>query len=332
MKKRSINVIKLGVFVLTGLALVILMLYLLGKNSSIFSKRFELSAHFRDINGLLVGNNVRFSGIDVGIVRRIEIMNDTVIAVTMNLDKEMKRYIRTNSVASLGTDGLIGNRVVNITPVGGAAPFVQGGELLPSHEEVNTQAMLQTLYRTNENIAGIAEEIRSTVHSIQTSQLLVSLLNDETLSANLRISLQNLQKTTENANILSKDAIETLQLASKGKGTLATLLTDTTLMIEVNKAVQQIKTLETTAGKLVKDVNVMVNSVEKDINQGDGSVNMLLRDSLTAARLRATIDNAEKGTAAFAQDMEALKSNFLFRRYFKNQEKKAAKAAKPKHD
>lgn len=332
MKKRSVNVVKLGAFVLTGLALVILMLYLLGKNSSIFSKRFELSAHFRDINGLLVGNNVRFSGIDVGIVRRIEIMNDTVIAVTLNLDKDMKRYIRANSVASLGTDGLIGNRVVNIAPMGGDAPFVQGGELLPSREEVNTQAMLQTLYRTNDNIAGIADEIRSTVHSIKTSQLLVTLLNDETLSANLRLSLQNLQKTTENANILSKDAIETLQLASKGKGTLATLLTDTTLMIEVNKAVQQIKALETTADKLVKDVNVVVNSVEKDINQGDGAVNTLLRDSLTAARLRATIENAEKGTAAFAQDMEALKSNFLFRRYFKNQEKKAAKASASKHD
>ena len=328
MKKKSVNVIKLGAFVLSGLALVILMLYLLGKNSSIFSKRFEVFAHFKDINGLLVGNNVRFSGINVGIVHQIEILNDTVIAVTLNLDKNMKHFVRANAVASLGTDGLIGNRVINITPVGGNAPFVKGGELLPSREEVNTQAMLQTLYRTNENIAGISEEIRATVFMIRSSSELSSILNDKTLSANLHTSLMHLNETTQNAALLTENAIGTLQLASKGKGTLANLLTDTTLMVEVNKAVQQIKTLETTADHLVKNMNVVVESVGKDINQGDGAVNTLLRDSLTAARLRATIDNAEKGTAAFAQDMEALKSNFLFRRYFKKQEKKAAKTVK----
>jgi phospholipid/cholesterol/gamma-HCH transport system substrate-binding protein len=67
----------------------------------------------------------------------------------------------------------------------------------------------------------------------------------------------------------------------------------------------------------------MANALEKDIQQGNGTVNTLLRDSLMAENLRSTIENAEKGTAAFAANMEALKSNILFRRYFKKQEKKA---------
>lgn len=326
MKKKSINAIKLGAFVLAGLTLLIFSLYLVGKNKSLFGTRFELKAHFKDVNGLLVGNNVRFSGIDVGSVLDIMILNDTVIEVTMNLNKDIKGFIRNNSVASIGTDGLIGNRVVNIEPMGGDKPFVKGGERLPSREEINTDQMLQTLNRTNQTVSKIAEEVLATVQLVNQSSELTNLLNDKSLSLNLRRSLENLYKTTQKSSILMDNALSTFKLASEGNGAIATLLTDTTLSIEIRQVVSQLKALENSADRLVKDLNGVVESVEKDINQGDGSVNALMRDSVMANRLRAIIENAEKGTAAFAEDMEALKSNFLFRRYFKKLEKEAAKA------
>ena len=328
MKKKPINAIKLGIFVLTGLTLLIFALYLLGKNKTLFGSRFELKAHFRDVNGLLVGNNVRFSGIDVGSVLDIMILNDTVIEVTMNLNKNMSGFIRNNSLASIGTDGLIGNRVINITPMSGGKPFVKDGEMLPSRAEVSTEQMLQTLNRTNQTVSKIAEEVLATVKLVNSSSELASLLNDKSLSSNLRQSLQNLNETTRRSSILMNNALSTFKLASEGNGTIATLLTDTTLSMEIRQVVSQINTLESSADRLVKDLNVVITSVEKDINQGSGAVNALMRDSIMADRLRATIENAEKGTAAFAQDMEALKSNFLFRRYFKKQEKKAAKGGK----
>jgi len=328
MKKKSINAVKLGAFVLAGLTLLIFSLYLVGKNKSIFGTRFELKAHFKDVNGLLVGNNVRFSGIDAGSVVDITILNDTVIEVTMNLNKDIKGFIRNNSVASIGTDGLIGNRVVNIEPKGGDRPFVKGGERLPSREEVNTDQMLQTLNHTNQTVSKIAEEVLATVQLINQSSELTTLLNDKSLSLNLRRSLENLHKTTQNASILMDNALNTFKLASEGNGTIATLLTDTTLSTELRQVVSQLKTLENSADRLVKDLNGVIESVEKDLNQGSGSVNALMRDSVMADRLRAIIENAEKGTAAFAEDMEALKSNFLFRGYFKKLEKKAAKEKK----
>jgi|688.fasta_scaffold455658_1 phospholipid/cholesterol/gamma-HCH transport system substrate-binding protein len=323
MKKNKINAVKLGVFVLIGLVILVFALYTLGKNKTIFGSSLQLKTHFKDVNGLLLGNNVRFSGIDVGSVHNIKILNDTTVEVTLTLDKKMRQYIKTNSLVSLGTDGLIGNRVLNISTATGNAPFVQGGELLPSKEEVNTEKMLQTLYGTNEKVSKIAEGLLETIQLINTSSELSSLLNDKSLSHNLRSALSHLHETSENASLLVKESIATLRQATEGKGTLAVLLNDTTLSTELKQAVTQIQALENSTQRLVTDVNHMANALEKDIQQGNGTVNTLLRDSLMAENLRSTIENAEKGTAAFAANMEALKSNILFRRYFKKQEKKA---------
>ncbi len=328
MKKHTTNSIKLGLFVLAGLLLLIMALYALGKNKNIFGTQFTLRTHFRDVNGLLVGNNVRLSGITAGSVKGVTILNDTTIEVTMNVDKKMRKFIRTNAIASLGTDGLIGSRVVNISPASGNAPFVQGGELLPSREEINTQRMLQTLSKTNESIAIITEELQTTVRNINNSTQLARLLNDPSLTDNLKASLIHLNKATQGASLLMNNANQTLRLASEGNGTLATLLTDTTLSVELLQAVRQLQNVETSAQNLAKNLDAMVATVDRDYQTGPGPVNALMRDSLMTARLQGTLENVEKGTAAFEENMEALKHNFLFRGYFKKLEKQEKKAAK----
>ncbi|MCW5925121.1 MAG: MCE family protein [Saprospiraceae bacterium] len=327
MQKHTANSVKLGVFVLTGIFLLVLTLYILGKNKGMFGASFDLKTHFRAVNGLVKGNNVRFSGIDIGSVKNIVFVNDTVIEVTMSIERKMKSIIRSNAVASLGTDGLIGNRVVNIAPARGEAPLIKEGDLLPSKDEINTDEMLQTLRRTNDNVAVIAEELRSTIHRINTSAQLTELLEDRTMSANLKASFAHLHEATEKASALMTDASATLTLASQGKGTLATILTDTTLSQEIRQVVQKIKQVEESADRLANDLNQVVVSVDKDYNTGQGTVNALMKDSLMAAQLRQTIDNVEKGTEAFSQNMEALKHNFLFKRYFKKIEKEEKKKA-----
>jgi phospholipid/cholesterol/gamma-HCH transport system substrate-binding protein len=217
---------------------------------------------------------------------------------------------------------LIGNRVINISPGLGVAPFAEAGDLIPSKEEINTDAMLQTLHKTNENIAVISDELRVTIHSISTSNQLAQLLNDESLTANLKSSLIHLHETTQKASAFMSEATTTLSLASKGKGTLATLLTDTTLARQLEQAVQKIKTVEDGAERLTTDLNQLVSSFDRDLNQGNGTVNALLKDTLMATRLRNTLDHVEQGTAAFNQNMEALKHNYFLRKYFKKMEEK----------
>ncbi|MBK9271695.1 MAG: MCE family protein [Saprospiraceae bacterium] len=321
MKTRNIEAFKLGVFILSGIVLLILSLYILGKNKDLLGTRFELKTRFKDVNGLLVGNKVRFSGIEAGNVRRIQILNDTVVEVTMKIDKEYKNFIRTNSIAQIGTDGLIGNRLVDILPQRGEATFVQGGELLGSIEEVNNQEILRTLYHTNENIALISEELLTTVRMINSSTQLSRLLNDSTLVDQLSFSLRNLSETTKTASLFAKNAVQTLKLASEGSGTLATLLTDTIMADELRRAVKDINGLESKASQLLSNLTKSVETIGEELHSGKGVANTVLYDSSLTLKLKSTIENVERGTASFAENMEALKSNYLFRRYFKKKEK-----------
>ena len=114
MINRTLNNIKLGVFVLSGLLFLILLLYMIGKNKNLFGSNYTIKARFENIQGLKPGNNVRFAGIDVGTVDKINIINDTVIEVEMLINNKIKNIIKKNALVSIGTDGLVGNKVVNI--------------------------------------------------------------------------------------------------------------------------------------------------------------------------------------------------------------------------
>ncbi|HSN10460.1 MAG TPA: MlaD family protein, partial [Hanamia sp.] len=109
MAKKVVSNVKLGVFVLAGLLFLVILLYMIGKNRNLFGSNYVLKARFENIQGLVTGNNVRFSGIQAGTVKRINIINDTLIEVTMVIDKKMSKIIHNNAVASISTEGLVGN-------------------------------------------------------------------------------------------------------------------------------------------------------------------------------------------------------------------------------
>jgi phospholipid/cholesterol/gamma-HCH transport system substrate-binding protein len=321
MKTQTTDSVKLGMFVLTGIVVLILTLYMIGKNRGMFTDSFELKTHFRAVNGLISGNNIRYAGIEIGAVESVVFLNDTTIEVNMNIQTKMRNIIRRNAVASLGTDGLIGNRVVNIFPGLGEAPLANVGDVLPSQEEVSTDAMLRTLAHTNDNIAVIAEDLRLTIHHVNTSAQLTRLLDDLSLSNNLKASLQHLHETTEQTSTLMSDLTRTFAKATKSEGTLASLFTDTTMAGQLKQTLQNIQKVEGNAERLVQNLNQTISSIDKDLNQNKGTLGLLLKDTTLSNSLRHTLNNVEESTGALKLNMEALKHNFLFRGYFKKMEK-----------
>jgi phospholipid/cholesterol/gamma-HCH transport system substrate-binding protein len=123
----------------------------------------------------------------------------------MLIDRKVQPFIHANAVASIGTEGLMGNKIINITPSNAVAPGVAGGTMLATQRIVNTDEMLQVLARTNNNIADISEDLKSTAHRIRSSTGLWSLLGDTSLAIHLRASLANIDRATIHTRQFTED-------------------------------------------------------------------------------------------------------------------------------
>jgi phospholipid/cholesterol/gamma-HCH transport system substrate-binding protein len=326
MAKRTLNNLKLGIFVLSGLALIIVALYLLSRNQSLFNPRFEVYAHFENVNGLVSGNNVRLNGIVVGTVGSIRLMNDTLVEVQLEINNDMLGVIRKNAQASIGTDGLIGNRVVDLLPDKSPSEPVESGDRIASRKQVDTDEMLRTLSETNKSVLSLSLEVGKTIKSINESPQLNTLLNDVSLSADLKTALLNLRRASTDAVHMMHSMNKGVDDALRGKGTLGTLINDTTLALELQQAVHQIQVLELQAGTAVSGVDSFIQAVSRDAQSGRGPANMLLRDTLSAGAMRRSLLSMERSTVLLEENLEAMRSSFPFKKYFKQKGKTVSKA------
>lgn len=320
MAKGIINNVRLGAFVLGGLLFLVLLLYMIGKNEHLFGATYTLKARFADAQGLVEGNNVRFSGINVGTVKEIKIQDDAVIVITMVIDEKMLPVIRKNAMVSIGTEGLVGNKVINITPAKEPdAPAVEG-DLLATKEAIDTDGMLETLYNTNNDVAVIAAELKATVQRINSSALW-SLVDDKSIPADLKTSIAHIRTATGNAAVLAGNLNSIIADAKNGKGSVGMLLKDTSFAVNIGEALTRIRSASEAADSLTNELNKTAAAIHKSITSGDGTVHALLNDPAIVKKLNASLDNIQKGTDGFNQNMEALKHNFLLRGYFRKQEK-----------
>jgi phospholipid/cholesterol/gamma-HCH transport system substrate-binding protein len=324
------NNIKLGIFVIAGLVVVVFGLYLIGKDTNMFSKNYMLRSRFPNVDGLTAGNNIRYSGIQVGTVDKVTILNDSIIEVSMLIDQKMESIIHRDDKVSLGTDGLMGNKLLNITPSKKKSPLAKENDLLESHIVIGTEEMLETLGKTNNNLADISEELKGTIKRINNSSSLWQLLNDPSIPANLRKSFNNIRLASENAENTIGDLHAIINEVKAGKGPAGLLLRDTSFSKSLEDAVTGIHVLEKKASDLADQLSLLAENISKEVNTGNGPANAILRDSVLVQKLYITLDNLEDGTESFSENMEALKHNFLFKGYFKKLEKQQQEEAAKK--
>ena len=328
MENRSVNNIKLGAFVLGGLLFLIVLLYMIGANRSLFGATYVLKARFENVQGLVAGNNVRFSGIQAGTVKNITILNDTVIEISMIIDKKMLLIIRNNALVSIGTDGLVGNKVVNIVPSKVSAALAKEEDILLAKRAVSPDEMLQTLYTTNNDIAVIAANLKTTVQRINSSSALWALLSDPSIPKDLKISVAHIRDATGKAGNIVDNLDLMVEDVKVGKGLLGKLMRDESLAKNLEAAVVKINRVVEQADSLAGEFSGLVTDIRLDATKGKGTLHTLLRDSLMAASLTNSLENIQQGTDGFNQNMEAIKHSFLLRGYYKKLKKQQQKNEK----
>lgn len=257
MKNEYGKQVKLGAFVLGGLLLFIVAVYMIGQQQKLFSKTFRLHCFFNNVSGLREGNNVRYSGIVIGTVKQIGLLSDTTVLVTMELEKDVQRFIRQDAMASIGSDGLMGNRVINIVPGNENTQHVQIDDTLMSIKPVETDQIIRSLKMTVDNAVSITENLDQIMAKINRGTGTVGeLLNSNEIAQSLRQTLQQARAVTS-----------------------------------------QVKSVTSKAELFVDDI-----------------------DTIT--------QNAKTASVSLNENMEALKENFLFRRYYKNKQKQEEKRLK----
>ena len=242
MDKQSGSTWKLGMFVTIGLLLFIMAIYFIGKQKNLFGSTFRITSSFKTVSGLEIGNNVRFSGINIGTVDEIQLVNDSTVVVGMVIKDDVREFIKTDAKASIGSDGLMGDKVLTISPGVNSQKVVENNGRIASLSGIEMSDIMKSVKKSMDNVGVISEELAIFSHSM---------------------------------------------------------------------------------------------------NNGNGALSKLIRDPGMANSMDKTINNLEKGTKGFSENMEAAKSNFLLRGYFKKKEKAkerqkkeaekaAAKAAKEK--
>lgn len=321
MKTKAADNAKLGTFVMAGLLFLIVTLYMIGKNRNLLGATFTIKAIVSNVNGLLPGNNVRFKGIDVGTVKDIQIANDTGIYVIMTIDDKMKPYIRQNAIASIGTDGLMGNRLMNINSQPGEAPPVKEGSVIQSRKPIETDEMLRTLNTTNNNMERITSNLYEITIKLNSSKSLWNLLSDTVITSDLKIAVKDFRKAGTNTAELTANVKSMVKRFGQGQGLATAVFTDSVLSSRLDHSVYEIEQASNRTSLMMKNLE----SVIVKLKEGEGTAGLLLADTTLRNKLLRSASSVEQGTSRFNENMEAMKSNFLFRGYFKKLEKEQRK-------
>ena len=324
--KRSVIV---GLFVLLGVVIFIAGIFVLGGQQKRFTKSIRLIAIFKDVGGLKAGNNVWFSGVKIGTVKRISFYGNAQVEVDMNIEQSSQQYIRKDANASIGSDGLIGNKIVVIAGGTISHPEVEEGDRLKSAEALSSDQILATLQENNNNLLRVTNDFKEMVGNLKRGKGTVgAVLTDSLVAENFKRAMKNLERASDNT-VKVTGSVSQFAAKLNTKGTLANeLVTDTTVFRRLSRSATQ---LEGAAGSANKTVGTLsqtsenLNRASEKLNNTNSPLGVLLTDQETAKNLRTTLHNLSQGSALLNEDLKAAQSNFLLRGFFKKQAKETAK-------
>ena len=198
MDKQSGYTWKLGMFVTIGLLLFIMAIYFIGKQKNLFGSTFRITSSFKTVSGLEIGNNVRFSGINIGTVDEIQLVNDSTVVVGMIIKDDVREFIKTDAKASIGSDGLMGDKVLTITPGVKSQKEIENNGQIASINGIEMNDIMKSVKKSVDNVGVISEELAIFSHSMNNGNgALARLVRDDKMANSVSNTLSNLETGTK---------------------------------------------------------------------------------------------------------------------------------------
>jgi phospholipid/cholesterol/gamma-HCH transport system substrate-binding protein len=325
--KENRRAIIVGIFLALGIVIFVLGVFTLGGQQKSFAKAVSVSAIFDDVSGLKKGNDIWFSGVKVGTVSDVKFIGIARVDVFMRIDEKVKGFIHTNASAKVGSDGLIGNRIVVLEGGSPDAPAIRNGTVLQAESSISTDEMLKTLQKNNQNLLAITTDFKTLSRNILAGKgTLGTLLADSAMGMQLRASMRNLQATTVGAVQLAKQLDQFSNTLNTKGGLVDKLLTDTITFNKIKAAADQFQQAAANASTLTENLN----RASDKLNTTDNALGILLNDKKAAAKVQSTLINLQQSSIKLNEDLEAVQHNFLLKGFFKKKAKAKADSLKGK--
>lgn len=317
--KRSLIV---GLFVFIGLVILVAGILYMGTQQNKFSKNIKVTTYFKDVKGLKVGNNVWFSGVKVGIVKEIAFESVENVRVIMNIEEKNSQFIRKDVLATLGSDGLIGNSIISLVGGNPSVPQIEEGDVLKSGASGGMEQMLGLLQENGTNLSTITSNFAKLSQQMVDGKGTVgALMTDDEIANNLKTSVASMNKVMSDANLAVNNLVTLTEKLNSNQGLIHDLTTDTKVFASLRDAAAQLQGVTQTASALVENLN----QTSSRLNNKDNAIGVLTNDPDAANEIKQILRNLNTSTQKLDQNMEALQSNFLLKGFFKKKEKEAQK-------
>jgi phospholipid/cholesterol/gamma-HCH transport system substrate-binding protein len=297
---KNLSGARLGLFVFLGTILLALAIFMVGNKESLFTSTFTVKAMFKNIEGLRIGSSVRMSGIDVGSVSNIEIAKDTTgkVIVSMRINTDVRNFIHLDSKASIETEGLVGNKIVVVTVGSSSSKIVEDGDFISSKSPISVAQIIEESQGTLNYIKEISKDFSEIISKINSGEGTIGkLVNDDQLY----------KSTTQ----LTVSADKSLNSISARLNQISDLIVDATS--EFQKIVTGIDSVVNKVDDIVADVKEgkgVLGSIVSEKGAYNDSIKVIMQNLLLMT------DGIKTGAMKFAENMEALKHNWLFKTYF----------------
>ena len=314
--------LKLGIFTTLGIITFLVGVFFVGSQNSLFSKTFSAFAIFKNVEGLNKGDGVWLSGVKIGIVKDVSIFQDGKVIVQLSLKDKQNQFIKQNATATIGSDGLVGNKIVVIR-AGNAKQILQDNDTINSSSPTDTQELFDLAKDVGENTRSLTEYLKTLVAKLNKGEGAIGeLLNEDgTISKEIRYAVSKLKETTVQTSQASGQLNSIMTKLNTGDGLINRLATDTSLVVVFNETFDNVKAVSHNAASMSKNLEEVV----KKLNNKENAVGLILTDTAFADKLKVTVDNAKSASIKLDENLEAMRHNFLFRKYFKKKEKEKVK-------
>ncbi|MFZ1290965.1 MAG: MlaD family protein [Melioribacteraceae bacterium] len=290
---------KLGLFIFLGTVLLVIAIFLVGSKESLFTDSIYVKTYFDNVEGLRTGAAVRLNGLNVGSVSDVKLMeiNQYRVEVTMRISEDVKEFIRLDSEAGIETEGIIGSKIVIITPGSKENATINNGGVILSKAPVNMSQIIAETQSIMGFMKDLTKELSEVLGKVNAGEGTIGkLVNDKELYT----ETVTIVKSADVALNIMVDRLEKMSGFIIGLGT-------------------NVENIVGNVDSAAIDLRNLISRIEK----GQGALGALISDESVydsiktiVSNLTKTTQNAKVGADAFAENMEALKHNWLFKNYF----------------